>query len=76
MDLDSIDLATIGSHLRDVYGSRVEGAIVGRTLLRDEVAQLCGLSLLQAEELIDTMIMRGLITEESRADGWNGWAIH
>ncbi len=75
MDFDSIDLASVGEHLRDVYGSRVEGAIVGRTRLRDEVAQYCSLSLLQAEELVDTMIMRGFITEESRDDGWIGWTI-
>jgi hypothetical protein len=76
MDVESMDLAELGSFLREVCGAFVEGVVVGRTRMRDEVARRHGCSLLEAEELVDTMIVRGFIGDESRADGRKGWTIH
>jgi len=65
-DPEAIDLAALVRHLHALVGPAVEGAVVGRTRLRDEVARHLGCSMLDAENIIDTMIGRGFLV---RSDG-------
>lgn len=66
IDVEEIDLANLARRLLAAVGSPVEGYVVGRTLMRDAVASILGCSLLQAENLVETLISRGLIV---RRDG-------
>jgi hypothetical protein len=43
--------------------------------LRDEVLRRLQCSELEAEQLIDTMIMRGFVAKQHRDDGWVGWTV-
>jgi hypothetical protein len=51
----------------------VKGAVVGRTRLRDAVAHELQCSQLQAEQLVDTMIGRGLLVADVTNDGMPVW---
>jgi hypothetical protein len=62
-DPESVDLAVLARWLREAYGSSVEGSVVGRTMLRDEVVRRLGCSQLEGEQLVDTMIARGFVVE-------------
>ena len=61
IDVEEIDLAHLARRLLSAVGSPVEGYVVGRTLMRDAVADILGCSLLEAENLVETLIGRGLI---------------
>jgi hypothetical protein len=62
---DQIDLVTVARHLAAIFQQiPIEGYVVGRTRLRDATAEHLGCSLLQAEQLVDTLITRGLIQFE------------
>jgi hypothetical protein len=74
-DPDSLDLAQITRSLRVSCGAFVEGAIVGRTLLRDQIADQVGCSLLVAEQIVDTLILRGFLLQSESLDGRTGWQI-
>ncbi len=74
--IPQVDLAVIASQLQQVFGSQsIEGPIVGRTLMRDEVARLLGCSLLQAEELVDTMVGRGILVLDRSVGEAGAWHI-
>ena len=75
LDPETVDLASVAAHLRAHVGPRLEGAVVGRTHLRDEVLRHLGCSQLEAETLVDTMVMRGFLVQETRADGLVEWRI-
>lgn len=64
IDVEEIDLAKLARRLLGAVGSPLEGYVVGRTVMRDAVADLLGCSLLEAENLVETLIVRGLV--ESR----------
>jgi hypothetical protein len=68
-DPESVDLAVVARWLRDVYGSSVEGSVVGRTMLRDEVVRRLGCSQLEGEQLVDTMIARAIVVERETPEG-------
>ena len=69
-DLERVDLAALTQMLRSTFGPSVEGSVVGRTLLRDEVVRRLGCSELQAETLVDTLVDRGFVVRrESRERG-------
>lgn len=74
-DPETIDLAELTSQLRSTCGPTIEGTVVGRTVLRDEVSRLLGCSLLEAEQMVDTMIGRGFIREGELGDGRDGFHI-
>lgn len=63
MDIEAIDLARVAAHLRRRSGGFVSGFVVGRTVLRDSVAELLDCSQLEAENVVETMIGRGFIIE-------------
>ncbi len=73
-DPESVDLAALRSALEARCGAFVEGEVVGRTALRDEVAQQVGCSVLDAERLVDTMVGRGFLRRQVTSDGRTGWA--
>jgi hypothetical protein len=78
-DPEAIDLASVRNALELGCGSFIEGEVVGRTRLRDEVARHTGSSLLDAERIVDTMIARGFLRKEHLPDGRTGWstvAVH
>jgi hypothetical protein len=61
LDPESIDLLALAKDLASTFEGGTEGYVVGRTRLRDAVVQRLKCSELQAEELVDTLILRGLI---------------
>jgi len=73
-DPESVDLAALRSALEERCGAFVEGEVVGRTALRDEVARQVGCSVLDAERLVDTMVGRGFLRRQVTSDGRTGWA--
>lgn len=75
VNVEGIDLAQLVETVRARVGSVVLGAVVGRTQIRDLIAEHLGCSLLQAEELVDTMIGRGLVRLEREGDGREVWHL-
>ena len=71
IDVESIDLANVSRRLLDAVGSPVLGYVVGRTVMRDAVAELLTCSLLEAENLVETMISRGWIVREDDGESDN-----
>jgi hypothetical protein len=71
---EEVDLAELARVLRAACGPSVVGAVVGRTLLRDEVARHLVCSQLEAETLVDTMVGRGFLVRTDE-DGQDGWVI-
>jgi myo-inositol catabolism protein IolC len=76
IDLENIDLAEVSAHLRAACGPVVEGAVVGRTVLRDAVVAHLGCSELEGEEMVDTMIGRGFLVWREEPGGPAAWDIH
>lgn len=68
-DPESIDLAELVTELRARCGPCIEDVVVGRTLLRDEVARHLSCSMLEAEQLVDTLIARGFVRQGPLRDG-------
>jgi hypothetical protein len=74
-DPESIDLAELVSELRERCGHIIEDVVVGRTLLRDEVASRLNCSMLEAEQLVDTLIARGFVRQGALSDGREGLVL-
>lgn len=72
-DPEQIDLAVLTRALRSAFDAPIEGAIVGRTAVRDAVARELRCSQLQAEQLVDTMIGRGFLARHEAPDGMTVW---
>ncbi|HEX4337264.1 MAG TPA: hypothetical protein VH062_15215 [Polyangiaceae bacterium] len=68
-DPELVDLAQVTERLQTLCGTVVEGAIVGRTRLRDAAVDELGCSELEGEALIDTMIARGFVVRRSDISG-------
>lgn len=51
------------------------GLIVGRAMLRDAISQLLECSQLEAEETIDTLILRGRLVFVKPPDELGSWAF-
>lgn len=75
VDPESVDLEALKAMLRSLCGTSVAGAVIGRTRLRDAVTHHLGCSMLMSEQIVDTMIGRGVIRQEVHPDGWVYWAI-
>ena len=73
-DPKSVDLALVRGVLEKQCGAFVEGEVVGRTRLRDEVARHLFCSVLDAERIVDTMINRGFLRKITRDNGQTGWS--
>jgi hypothetical protein len=62
MDIADVDFDAVLKQLRSRFrDTPLEGAILGRTALRDAVAEFLGCSLLQAEQIVDTLVADGAI---------------
>jgi hypothetical protein len=72
-DIEQVDLAALVAMMRSRFESPPAGAVVGRTQMRDAITEHLGCSLLQAEQLVDTMIARGLVRLEREAGGLEIW---
>ena len=75
LEPEDIDLAKVTSRLREACGRVFVGAVMGRTVIRDEVALMLKCSLLEAEQLVDTMIGRGFVVKEKPKDGPEQWVL-
>lgn len=73
-DPEAIDLASLRAQLEQRCGAFVEGEVVGRTLLRDEVARHLDCSALEAERVVDTMVGRGFLRRLTLPNGMSGWS--
>jgi hypothetical protein len=80
LTVEEIDLAELTAALRSRFaGAAPVGYLVGRTALRDAVAQELGCSQLEAEEIVDTMVGRRFVRYEgdpgAAVDDDRGWSI-
>jgi hypothetical protein len=74
-DPEAIDLAELVRELRESCGHCIEDVVVGRTLLRDQVVRSLNCSMLEAEQLVDTLIARGFVRQGELSDGREGLLI-
>jgi hypothetical protein len=77
---ESIDLGRVTSELTRVFAGKPPiGYLLGKTALRDAVTRFLACSQLEAEQIVDTMISRGLLEYEgqpaSEIDDLHPWAI-
>ena len=59
---EDIDLAQLAGELERIFADRAPtGYLSGRTALRDALVVRLGCSLLEAEQLVDTMVSHGFL---------------
>jgi hypothetical protein len=77
IDVEAVDLAALANGLRNAISEPPIGEIVGRTVLRDAVVDLLDCSELEAENLVETMISRGMLVRraDERSDDVVEWQI-
>jgi hypothetical protein len=75
LDIEAVDLEDLVDVVRDTTEAPLAGAIVGRSLLRDIVADHLECSMLEAEELVDTMVSRGIARLERDDEGREVWRL-
>jgi hypothetical protein len=75
LDVESIDLAQLARDVMRRCEAPLVGPLTGRSQLRDIVAGHLGCSLLEAEELVDTMIARGFARLEPDGEGREVWRV-
>jgi hypothetical protein len=75
LDIEAVDLGKLVDVVRRTTEAPLSGAIVGRSLLRDIVAEHLECSMLEAEELVDTMVSRGIARLERDAEGREVWRL-
>jgi hypothetical protein len=72
LDVEQVDLAELCGVLR-AHESELSGALEGRAVMRDIVADRLGCSALEAETLVDTLVLRGyarLAHDPELGEGW------
>lgn len=78
LDFESLDLLTVADILRaNFVGSTPDGYLEGKTACRDVLVRALKCSELEAEQLVDTLLVRGYLTfRASELDAAHGtWAI-
>ena len=75
LNVETVDLSELVSAVGQRVDSPLEGGVVGRTQIRDLVAAHLGCSLLEAEQLVDTMVGRGFARLEREPDGREFWLL-
>jgi hypothetical protein len=78
--LEDLDLAELTRSLRErLAGSPPTGYLVGRTALRDAVTDELQCSELVAEEIVDTLVLRGFVRYRgdptAEIDDARGWSL-
>lgn len=75
LDVEQVDLGALVDVVHGATEAPLSGAILGRSLLRDIVADYLSCSLLEAEELVDTMVARGFARLERDEEGREVWHL-
>jgi hypothetical protein len=76
MNQEDIDLAELTRALKIQFEhSPPEGLVAGRTEIRDAVLRRVGCSQLEAEELVDTLVLRGALQLRESPEGLKLWWI-
>lgn len=75
LDVERVDLAALVAMMRERFASPLRGPMVGRTQMRDAVAEHLGCSLLEAEQLVDTVVARGFVHLHRDAEGRELWRL-
>ncbi|MDB4935508.1 MAG: hypothetical protein JWP87_2480 [Labilithrix sp.] len=74
LDVEQVDLAELCSVLRG-HESELQGELEGRAVMRDIVAERLGCSMLEAENLVDTLVLRGYARLEHDPERGEGWVL-
>lgn len=76
LDIEAVDLKELCDTVRDAMdASPLAGEVVGRSQVRDVIAAHLGCSILEAEELADTLVARGWARLELDDDGRPVWRL-
>ncbi len=76
LDVESVDLASVTESLRRRFGAELlQDELPGRTMIRDAVVEQLGCSMLEAESIVDTMVLRGFVRVAHGAEGLPLWKI-
>ncbi len=75
LDVEAVDLGVLVDIVHESTEAPLAGALVGRSLLRDIVADHLECSMLEAEELVDTMVSRGFARLERDDEGREVWHL-
>lgn len=75
LDVEEIDLEKLADAVKRRSEGQLFGSISGRSIVRDIVAAHLGCSLLEAEQLVDTMISRGFARLERDDEGRQFWRM-
>ncbi len=68
MRLQEIDLASLAINIRSALPFPATGYLYGKTELRDATVKLLDCSLLEAEQLVDTMVARGFVSYDAEGE--------
>lgn len=74
LDVEQIDLADLAAVLRP-HEPELAGSLDGRSRMRDIVALHLECSMLEAEELVDTLVSQGFAHLEHDPEGREGWRL-
>jgi hypothetical protein len=76
MNQEDIDLVELTRDLETQFEhAPPEGLVAGRTEIRDAVLRRLGCSQLEAEELVDTLVLRGVLQLRESPEGLKLWWI-
>lgn len=74
LDIEQVDLAELVEVLRST-GVPLIGELTGRSQMRDVIAEHLECSMLEAEELVDTLISLGFARLLRDPEGLEGWRL-
>lgn len=75
LDVEAVDLAKLAQVVRRRCEGPLIGSITGRSIVRDIVADHLDCSMLEAEEIVDTMVARGFARLERDSEGRDVWRV-
>lgn len=76
LEPEQVDLALLARHVATRFrGDPAVGYVVGRTRIRDAVAEHLRCSALEAEQLVDTMVQRGFFQFQAPPGTAGQWVI-
>jgi len=76
LNVEDVDLSALTSALASTLGPAVDGpGIVGRTAMRDATAAELDCSQLEAEQVVDTLILQGFARLAKDEDGREVWRL-
>jgi hypothetical protein len=74
LDVEQVDLVELRDMLRG-HEPELAGNLEGRSLMRDIVADQLGCSMVEAENLVDTLVARGYAQLAHDPEGREGWKL-